>query len=53
MTSHRCCGWPIYLFSTLPAEELKQRAVEARVDGFISKGHGVEHLVAEVKRILG
>jgi len=49
----RAVGTPIYLFSTLPAEELKQRATEARVDGFITKGDGVEHLVAEVQRILG
>lgn len=44
---------PIYLFSTLDVEELKQRAAEARVDGFISKAEGTEHLVAEVRRILG
>ena len=44
---------PIYLFSTLPAEELKKRAVEARVDGYITKGDGPDHLVAEVRRILG
>ena len=44
---------PIYLFSTLPDDELRERAKDAKVDGFISKGSGVEHLVAEVKRILG
>src|SRR6478735_6687917 len=44
---------PIYLFSTLPAEELAERAVEAKVDGYITKGDGAEHLVSEVRRILG
>ena len=44
---------PIYLFSTLPAEELEERAREAKVDGFIAKGAGTEHLVTEVRRILG
>jgi CheY-like chemotaxis protein len=44
---------PIYLFSTLPDHELAERAVEARVDGYITKGKGAEHLVAEVQRILG
>jgi len=44
---------PIYLFSTLDVEELAQRAADARVDGFISKAAGTEHLVAEVRRILG
>lgn len=44
---------PIYLFSTLPVEELAERAREAKVDGFISKDLGVDNLVAEVRRILG
>lgn len=44
---------PIYLFSTLPAAELADRAREARVDGFISKEMGMENLVGEVRRILG
>ena len=43
---------PIYLFSTLPDDELRERAKDAKVDGFISKGEGVDHLVAEVKKIL-
>lgn len=43
---------PIYLFSTLPAEELAQRAAEAKVDGYINKDAGAEHLIAEVRRIL-
>jgi DNA-binding response OmpR family regulator len=44
---------PIYLFSTLDEAELRQRAADARVDGYISKQAGTEHLVAEVRRILG
>lgn len=44
---------PIYLFSTLPEHELQERAAEARVDGYITKGNGPDHLVAEVRRILG
>jgi CheY-like chemotaxis protein len=44
---------PIYLFSTLDEAELKQRANDARVDGYISKQAGTVHLVAEVHRIIG
>ena len=44
---------PIYLFSTLPAEELAERARDARVDGYISKDIGMENLVDEVRKILG
>jgi DNA-binding response OmpR family regulator len=43
---------PIYLFSTLDDAELAQRAADARVDGYISKAAGTEHLIAEVRRIL-
>jgi CheY-like chemotaxis protein len=43
----------IYLFSTLADDELRERAHDAKLDGFISKQHGTEHLVREVKRILG
>ena len=49
----RAVRTPIYLFSTLPDEELQERVADARVDGFISKGRGAEHLVAEVRKILG
>lgn len=44
---------PIYLFSTLAVDELRERANDARVDGFISKTEGTSHLVAEVTKILG
>ena len=49
----RALQTPIYLYSTLAEDELRERAVEANIDGFISKNEGTEHLVAEVKRILG
>ncbi len=42
----------IYLFSTLGDDELRTRAAQAQLDGFISKQHGTEHLVNEVRRIL-
>lgn len=48
----RAVTCPIYLFSTLPESELKERAIEAKVDGYISKSRGIEHLVSEVARIL-
>jgi hypothetical protein len=44
---------PIYLFSTLPVEELAKRATDAKIDGFISKESGMTTLVAEVQKILG
>lgn len=44
---------PIYLFSSLPEEELRQRAQEGCADGYFCKSWGVERLVAEVQRILG
>lgn len=43
----------IYLFSTLPTDELAERARDAKVDGFISKDLGIDNLVGEVHRILG
>jgi two-component system, chemotaxis family, chemotaxis protein CheY len=43
---------PIYLYSTLPADELRRRVAAARLDGWISK-QGLDHLVAAVDRILG
>jgi CheY-like chemotaxis protein len=44
---------PIYLFSTMPEDELRERVREAKVDGFIAKDAGLEHLVSEIRRILG
>jgi CheY-like chemotaxis protein len=44
---------PIFFLSSLPDEELKQRAEEAAVDGFISKRDGMEALVRRVQQILG
>jgi two-component system chemotaxis response regulator CheY len=49
----RALPTPIYLFSTLPDEELRDRAAEARVDGYINKNRGLAHLVSEVRRIVG
>jgi DNA-binding response OmpR family regulator len=48
----RAIATPIYLFSTLTAVELEERAHEAGLDGFISKTHGLDHLVQQVRRIL-
>ncbi len=44
---------PIFLFSDLPEEELKQRAEEARVDGYVWKGWGIERVVESVLSALG
>jgi DNA-binding response OmpR family regulator len=51
MRHERGVRTPIYLFSTLDEAELKQRAADAHLDGYICKGAGLEHLVAEVRRI--
>jgi DNA-binding response OmpR family regulator len=44
---------PIYLFSSLPPDELAERAASAGVDGFIHKGAGLDHLLARMREILG
>lgn len=41
----------IFLFSTLAESELRTRAAEARIDGYIAKQDGLEHLVDEVNRL--
>jgi DNA-binding response OmpR family regulator len=43
---------PIYLLSELGQQELQQRAVEADIDGFISKADSMEQLVERVRGIL-
>lgn len=43
---------PIYLFSTLDETELDTRAKEAGLDGYISKKRGMDHLVAELARLI-
>ncbi|MDQ3339978.1 MAG: response regulator [Myxococcota bacterium] len=53
LRNDRQMNTPIYLFSTLPNEELAVRARDARVDGYISKDLGMSNLVDEVRRILG
>jgi DNA-binding response OmpR family regulator len=52
LRNQRAITAPIYLFSTLPDAELRERARDAGVDGYISKGAGLDHMVAEVTRIL-
>ena len=44
---------PIYLFSTLDAAELEERSASAQVDGYISKGLGMPHVIERVRSILG
>ena len=53
MRLDRAVRTPIYLFSTLPDEELRERVRDAKIDGFISKAAGLAHIVDEVKKILG
>jgi two-component system KDP operon response regulator KdpE len=43
---------PIYLLSTLDEAELRRRAAEAEIDGFISKQIGVDAILARVRQIL-
>jgi len=44
---------PIYLLSTLDEAELKRRATEAEIDGYICKQIGVEAIIVRVRQILG
>jgi DNA-binding response OmpR family regulator len=44
---------PIFLLSNLEEGELARRAREAEVDGYISKRHGLDAIVAQVQRVLG
>lgn len=44
---------PIYLFSSLPEADLAERAAAARVDGYILKDKGMDHMVSRVGEILG
>lgn len=43
---------PIYLLSSLNADELAERADEADIDGYICKRDGIDALVEKVKEIL-
>jgi DNA-binding response OmpR family regulator len=43
---------PIYLFSSLPDQELARLAADAGIDGYIAKGAGLAVLVARVREIL-
>jgi two-component system alkaline phosphatase synthesis response regulator PhoP len=44
---------PIYLLSTLDEAELKRRAADAEIDGFIPKQMGAEAIVSRVREIIG
>lgn len=44
---------PIYLLSSLDDDDLRRRAEQADVDGYISKDRGIPHLVDRVRAILG
>ena len=44
---------PIYLLSTLDEAELKRRAADAEIDGFISKRLGADAIVSRVRQIIG
>ena len=44
---------PIYLLSTLDAAELRRRAQEAEIDGFIAKQLGAPAIVKRVEQIIG
>lgn len=43
---------PIYLFSSIDEAELAQLAIDAGIDGYISKNTGLDHLVARLGEIL-
>ena len=43
---------PIYLYSSLPAEELEERAQDAGLDGFICKDVGMEGLIEALRAVL-
>jgi DNA-binding response OmpR family regulator len=42
---------PIYLYSTLPPDELESRAAEAGIDGYINKSDGLDVVVERVREI--
>jgi DNA-binding response OmpR family regulator len=53
LREERGVATPIYLLSSLSEDELRERAREAGVAGFISKQAGLEAVVAFVRRVLG
>jgi DNA-binding response OmpR family regulator len=44
---------PIFLFSNVSEHELEQACNRCGADGFISKGWGVEAMLAQVQTVLG
>lgn len=52
LRSVRGVNVPIYLFSNLPEDELRERSKEADIDGYICKRDGIEQAVETIKGIL-
>jgi DNA-binding response OmpR family regulator len=44
---------PIFLFSNVSEHELEQACTRCGADGYISKGWGVEAMIASVQTVLG
>ena len=44
---------PIFLFSNVSEHELEQACQRCGADGYISKGWGVEAMIAQVQTVLG
>lgn len=44
---------PIFLFSNVSEQELEQACTRCGADGYISKGWGVEAMIASVRTVLG
>jgi CheY-like chemotaxis protein len=44
---------PIFLFSNVSEQELEQACTRCGADGYISKGWGVEAMIASVQTVLG
>lgn len=44
---------PIYLFSDIDEDELKERAVAANADGYMCKGWGLERVAQTIQDIVG
>jgi len=51
MRGMRGVNVPIYLLSSLRDDELRERAREANIDGFISKTAGIGHMIERVRAI--
>lgn len=49
LRQRRSAPTPIVLLSSLPEEQLAERARDAGIDGYISKRRGVDSVIAEVR----